>query len=86
MLSTKGLVSQQEAIVELLQQTLLSVRFDEPQRIKELVGQLRSRRQQSVGQSGHSFCTRCCKSQYERRSKPAVQCEWVGWVNLAAKA
>lgn len=55
MLSTKGLVSQQVAIVDLLKQTLLSVRFDEPQRIKELVGQLRSRRQQSVGQSGHSF-------------------------------
>jgi Zn-dependent M16 (insulinase) family peptidase len=54
-LSTKGLVSQQSAIVDLLKQTLLSVRFDEKQRIKELVGQLRSRRQQSVGQSGHSF-------------------------------
>jgi len=55
MLSTKGLVSQQTAIVDLLKQTLLSVRFDEQQRIKELVGQLRSRRQQSVGQAGHSF-------------------------------
>lgn len=55
MLSTKGLVSQQTAIVDLLKQTLLCVRFDEQQRIKELVGQLRSRRQQSVGQSGHSF-------------------------------
>jgi Zn-dependent M16 (insulinase) family peptidase len=54
-LSTKGLASQQTAIVDLLKQTLLSVRFDEQQRIKELVGQLRSRRQQSVGQSGHSF-------------------------------
>ena len=54
-LSTKGLVSQQVAIVDLLKQTLMSVRFDEKQRIKELVGQLRSRRQQSVGQSGHSF-------------------------------
>jgi len=54
-ISTKGLVSQQEAIVDLLKQTLLSVRFDEKKRIKELVGQLRSRRQQSVGQSGHSF-------------------------------
>ena len=54
-LSTKGLISQQSAIVDLLKETLLSVRFDEKQRIKELVGQLRSRRQQSVGQSGHSF-------------------------------
>lgn len=54
-LSTKGLVSQQTAIVDLLKDTLLSVRFDEKQRVKELVGQLRSRRQQSVGQSGHSF-------------------------------
>ena len=54
-LSTKGLMSQQTAIVDLLKQTLLDVRFDEQQRIKELVGQLRSRRQQSVGQSGHSF-------------------------------
>jgi len=54
-LSTKGLVSQQAAIVELLKQTLMSARFDEQQRIKELVGQLRSRRQQSVSQAGHSF-------------------------------
>lgn len=54
-MSTKGLVSQQPAMVELLKQTLLNTRFDEQQRIKELVGQLRSRRQQSVGQSGHSF-------------------------------
>ncbi|MDC9719573.1 MAG: insulinase family protein [Gammaproteobacteria bacterium] len=53
--STKGLITQQTAIVDLLKQTLMTVRFDEHQRIKELVGQLRSRRQQSVGQSGHSF-------------------------------
>ena len=55
MLSTKGLVSKQDEIVNLLKRTLMDVRFDEPQRIKELVGQLRSRKQQSVAQSGHSF-------------------------------
>ncbi len=54
-LSIKGLVDRQAAMVDLLKDTLHSCRFDETQRVRELVAQLRVRRQQSVTDSGHSL-------------------------------
>ena len=52
-LSAKGLASNQAELCELLQQTLEQVRFDELERIRELVAQKRSRREMSVTGNGH---------------------------------
>ncbi len=54
-LSSKALVRNQQQQSELMQQTLLSVRFDELPRLRELVGQQRARREQSVTNNGHSL-------------------------------
>lgn len=54
-LSTKGLNSHNEAIAELLQQTWHKVRFDEQQRIRELIAQSRARAEQSVSGNGHGL-------------------------------
>ncbi|MCP4791220.1 MAG: peptidase M16 [Gammaproteobacteria bacterium] len=58
-LSTKGLLDKQDAIQQLLKDTLYHCRFDEPQRIRELIAQLRARRQQSVVNGGHSLAMTC---------------------------
>ena len=54
-LSIKGLISQQDAIAQLLAATLVQARFDELRRIRDLVSQLRARKQRSIVQSGHSL-------------------------------
>ncbi|MDP6969893.1 MAG: insulinase family protein [Gammaproteobacteria bacterium] len=58
-LSIKGLVDRQPAMVALLKETLQGCRFDEAQRVRELVAQLRIRRQQSVVNGGHSLAMNC---------------------------
>lgn len=54
-LSSKGLNCHSDAISELLEQTHQHVRFDEQQRIRELIAQSRARSEQSVTGSGHTL-------------------------------
>ncbi|HEY7774107.1 MAG TPA: insulinase family protein [Marinagarivorans sp.] len=54
-LSGKALGSNQQALSELMAATLNEVRFDETSRIKELISQMRSSREQSVTGSGHGL-------------------------------
>jgi Zn-dependent M16 (insulinase) family peptidase len=61
-LSSKALVRNQQQQSELMQQTLLSVRFDELPRLRELVGQQRARREQSVTNNGHSLAMSAASS------------------------
>lgn len=61
-LSSKALVRNQQQLSELMQQTLLSVRFDELPRLRELVGQQRARREQSVTNNGHSLAMSAASS------------------------
>ena len=58
-LSMKGLVDKQPEMVALLKETLQECRFDETQRVRDLVAQLRIRRQQGVVSAGHSQAMRC---------------------------
>ncbi len=54
-LSAKALRDQQQGLCELMWATLHDVRFDETARLKELVSQVRARREQSVTGNGHSL-------------------------------
>ncbi|MEP5765430.1 MAG: insulinase family protein [Halieaceae bacterium] len=54
-LSSKALVRNQAAQSELMRDTLATVRFDETERIRELVSQQRARREQSVTGNGHGL-------------------------------
>lgn len=54
-LSAKALKTQQAGLCELMWATLNDVRFDEAERLKELVAQTRARREQSVTGNGHSL-------------------------------
>jgi len=54
-LSAKGLNIHNDAISDLLYQTYHHARFDEPQRIRELIAQSRARAEQSVTGNGHSL-------------------------------
>jgi len=53
--SGKALVRNQQALTALLQDTLLNARFDELPRIREIVSQQRTRKEQSVTGQGHSL-------------------------------
>ncbi len=54
-LSAKSLARYFEGASELLRDTLRQVRFDELQRLRTLVAQMRSRREQSITGSGHGL-------------------------------
>ena len=54
-LSTKALSRHTDAMNELLSATLTAPRFDESSRLKELVSQMRARREQSITGNGHSL-------------------------------
>lgn len=54
-LSAKGLLSRSAEIDELMVKTYRDVRFDEPQRIAELIAQSTARAEQSVTGNGHSL-------------------------------
>lgn len=54
-LSAKSLKHEQPALCELMWATLHDVRFDETDRLKELITQVRARREQSVTGNGHSL-------------------------------
>jgi Zn-dependent M16 (insulinase) family peptidase len=53
--SGKALSRNYEALTDLLKETLNDVRFDELERIRELVAQMRARREQGVTSSGHAL-------------------------------
>ena len=54
-LSTKGLARNQRELTLLMAETLDAVRFDELDRIRDLVAQSRARRESSITGSGHSL-------------------------------
>ena len=54
-LSAKGLARNQEELTQLMQETLRAVRFDELDRIRDLVSQARARRDSSITGNGHSL-------------------------------
>lgn len=54
-LSAKALTRNQLAMSELMQQTLQQVRFDEHERLRELIAQKRARAEQSITGQGHSL-------------------------------
>lgn len=53
--SGKGLNVHHDALIKLIKETLLESRFDEVGRIRELVAQQRSRKEQSITGGGHSL-------------------------------
>ncbi len=53
--SAKALSSNHQAMTELMAETIYSVRFDETNRIKELISQVRARKEQSVTGNGHGL-------------------------------
>jgi len=54
-LSAKGLARNQQELSQLMQETLSAVRFDELDRIHDLVSQSRARRDSSITGNGHSL-------------------------------
>ncbi|MBX2824038.1 MAG: insulinase family protein [Gammaproteobacteria bacterium] len=54
-LSGKALVRNQEALSNLMEETLTSARFDETTRLRELFAQSRAAREQSITGSGHAL-------------------------------
>ena len=63
-LSSKSLYSNQSAVSALLRDTLTDCRFDEHQRIREIMEQITSRKEQSITSQGHSLAVgvACSKS------------------------
>tara|TARA_R110002072_G_scaffold99983_6_gene219999 strand:+ start:25119 stop:28052 length:2934 start_codon:yes stop_codon:yes gene_type:complete len=61
--SGKALSRNYEALADILIQTLTEVRFDEFERIRELVAQIRARREQSVTSNGHALAMGVASSQ-----------------------
>lgn len=62
-LSGKALARNHRPFSQLMQQTLQSVRFDETDRIREIIAQERARREQSVTGQGHSLAMTAACSQ-----------------------
>jgi Zn-dependent M16 (insulinase) family peptidase len=62
-LSAKALLSKQAEMSSLVYKTLTTVRFDELSRIRELVSQQRTRKEQSVTGQGHSLAIMAAASQ-----------------------
>jgi Zn-dependent M16 (insulinase) family peptidase len=61
-LSSKALSRNHEAVCELMQTSLDQVRFDELQRIREIVAQQRARREQGVTGNGHALAMNAAQS------------------------
>lgn len=68
-ISGKALLSKQQALNVLIKETLETVRFDELSRIRELVSQQRTRKEQSITGQGHSLAIMAAVSQFA----PAAQ-------------
>jgi Zn-dependent M16 (insulinase) family peptidase len=61
-LSSKALIRNHKAMTELLQTTFDAVRFDELDRMRELISQQRARREQSVTGNGHGLAMQAATS------------------------
>ncbi|MBE9527354.1 MAG: insulinase family protein [Proteobacteria bacterium] len=61
-ISGKSLVRNHQKMTYLLQETFLAMRFDEGERIKELISQLRMRKENSITGSGHSLAMQAASS------------------------
>lgn len=68
-LAGKALVSKQQEMTALLHETLFNARFDELERIREIVAQQRTRKEQSITGHGHSLAMMAALSQMS----PAAQ-------------
>ena len=62
-ISGKGLASYHNQLLQLIKETLLESRFDELPRIREIVAQQRSRKEQSITGSGHSLAMMAASAQ-----------------------
>ena len=60
--SGKSLLRNHHAMTQLLKQSFQEMRFDETDRIKELVSQLRTRKENSITGSGHSLAMQAASS------------------------
>jgi len=63
-LSAKALSRNTEAMGQLLLDTISSIRFDETDRIKDMLSQQRLRKQNSITGAGHSYAMMSAASQY----------------------
>jgi hypothetical protein len=69
MLSSKALANRADAQIELMRDTLNIARFDEHTRIREIISQIRSRRDQSVTGSGHVLAMHAATSRMSPLAK-----------------
>lgn len=67
--SSKALAANHGAMSELLHETLHEIRFDEPQRLQELVEQMCARKENSITGNGHSLAMNLASS----RMSPTAQ-------------
>lgn len=79
-LSGKSLARNQEALAELLAETLTSARFDEPDRLRELVSQERVHAEASVTRAGHALAMGAACAGLGRFA--ALEEEWHGMRGL----
>ncbi|KZY49695.1 MULTISPECIES: insulinase family protein [unclassified Oleiphilus] len=71
--SGKALSRNYVALTEMLKETLDNVRFDEHERLRELVAQMRARREQGVTSSGHALAMGVASSRMSPGSYLAYQ-------------
>ncbi|MGV6806458.1 MAG: insulinase family protein [bacterium] len=81
-LSAKGLGRNQAEMTGLMEETLRSVRFDELNRIRELIAQTRARREMGVTNSGHALAMTVAASGTNASAKLANL--WGGLVSIQA--
>ena len=88
-LSSKALVANQEAMSELLEQTFSHCRFDEVQRLREIIEQISSRRDSSITSQGHGLAMALASSQYSPSAQLAHRftgLEGIGTLRALSKA
>lgn len=72
-LSGKALASKGNAFFSLMQDTLNNARFDEPARLKDLVAQSRTRKEQAITGNGHSLAMSLASSGMSPAAKLAFE-------------
>ncbi|KAA0875405.1 insulinase family protein [Nitrincola tapanii] len=84
-LSAKALNRHQTAVAELMAETLMQARFDELPRIREIVAQQRSRREQSITGRGHSLAISAASAGFSPAARLAHETTGLAGI-LAIKA
>jgi len=79
-LSSKALVRNQAPLTNLLRETLETVRFDEWQRLRELIAQYRAESDHSITGRGHHFVMTACSS--GMNPSGYLQHHWYGLIGL----